>query len=161
MVSLCSKLRSRVVCDWCSTRKEACYAVCWSGCPRGGADDRHSGGVCLNLARDEHDSGKQDLVDGYYSARRIPSPSKSRMTKERMDIVGCHSQLNPEDTETQTLGCRHSNPNVCGKNGLEDVCAFVREDRLCLAPPRSWPKQFRKLRQSASTPGKQREAGEA
>ena len=47
-----------------------------------------------------------------------------------------------------------------GRPGRDSVRAHA-PPRLCLAPPMSWPKQFRKLRQSASTAGKQREAGEA
>ncbi len=56
-----------------------------------------------------------------------------------------HAPLNPQDTQRQTVGCRHTNPDICGKNGMADVCAFVRSDGICLSPPRSWPKQFTKL----------------
>ena len=60
-----------------------------------------------------------------------------------------HAPLNPQDTESETLGCRHTNPDICAKNRLENVCAFVREDGVCLSPPRSWSKQFAKLRSKA------------
>lgn len=56
-----------------------------------------------------------------------------------------HTPLNPQDTQSQTVGCRHTNPDICGKNGIVDICAFVRSDGICLSPPRSWPKQFEKL----------------
>jgi hypothetical protein len=57
-----------------------------------------------------------------------------------------HVPLEPGDTETQTVGCRHTNAANCGKNSMEGVCAFARRDRMCLLPPMSWPKQFEKLR---------------
>jgi hypothetical protein len=56
-----------------------------------------------------------------------------------------HEPLKEGDTLTQTVGCRHTNPNICSKNSMENVCAFVRRDGLCLAPPLSWKKQFVKL----------------
>ena len=56
-----------------------------------------------------------------------------------------HAALQPEDTAERTFGCRASNPDACGKHGMRLVCAFVREDGLCLAPPRSWAKQYPKL----------------
>ena len=57
-----------------------------------------------------------------------------------------HAPLNPLDSETQTLGCRHTNSDICAKNGLPKVCALVRADNLCFAPPMTWPKQFQKLK---------------
>jgi hypothetical protein len=51
------------------------------------------------------------------------------------------------DTEVKTLGCRHSNPNICKNNSTEGKCAFVREDNLCLLVPRSWVKIFGELKQ--------------
>jgi len=57
-----------------------------------------------------------------------------------------HAPLHPLDTEKQTEGCRHTNPNFCAKNLLPRVCAFARADKMCLAPPMSWPKQFQKLK---------------
>lgn len=58
-----------------------------------------------------------------------------------------HAPLNALDSETQSVGCRHTDPDICSKNGLPKVCAFVRADKMCLAPPMSWPKQFKKLEQ--------------
>ena len=57
-----------------------------------------------------------------------------------------HAPLKPKDTATQTEGCRHTNPTICGSNLLPKVCAFVREDGMCLKPPKSWPKQFERLK---------------
>jgi len=57
--------------------------------------------------------------------------------------------LQAGDSPTVTVGCRHTNPDICRKHGMPSVCAFVREDGKCYAPPASWPKQFRALAQSA------------
>jgi hypothetical protein len=57
-----------------------------------------------------------------------------------------HQPLHPKDTEKQTHGCRHTNPDICAKNRIPKVCAFVREDGLCLSPPQSWAKQYQKLK---------------
>lgn len=54
--------------------------------------------------------------------------------------------LHPLDTDKQTFGCRHTNPDICGKYQMLGVCAFVRSDNMCAAPPMSWPKQFLKLK---------------
>ena len=56
-----------------------------------------------------------------------------------------HAPLNPLDSEKQTVSCRHTNPDICAKNGLPKVCALVRVDKMCLAPPMKRPKQFQKL----------------
>ena len=57
-----------------------------------------------------------------------------------------HAPLQPLDSATQTVGCRHTNPDICAKNGLPKVCALVRADKMCYAPPQSWAKQFQKLK---------------
>jgi len=56
-----------------------------------------------------------------------------------------HAPLHDLDTVTQTFGCRHSNPDNCAKAEMMNVCAFVREDGMCLSPPKSWGKQFKRL----------------
>jgi hypothetical protein len=53
--------------------------------------------------------------------------------------------LHPEETEKQTVGCRHNKPAFCVKNRLPKVCAFVRADGICLKPPRGWTAQYLKL----------------
>ena len=58
-----------------------------------------------------------------------------------------HAPLHPLDTEKQTHGCRHTNPDICSKYHMPKTCAFARSDNICLAPPMSWPKQFQKLKQ--------------
>lgn len=57
-----------------------------------------------------------------------------------------HAPLNRKDSESQTVGCRHTNPDICRNNSLDGICAFVREDGMCVCPPKSWPKQFQKLK---------------
>lgn len=61
---------------------------------------------------------------------------------------GFNDPLNPDDTENQTYGCRQNNPEICGNNGLNNICAFEREDCICLKPSRSWKKQYHKLKNS-------------
>lgn len=56
-----------------------------------------------------------------------------------------HQPLQAGDTETATVGCRHTNPAICSKNELENVCAFARSDGMCLAPPKSWAAQYFRL----------------
>lgn len=61
--------------------------------------------------------------------------------------VPFNAPLNPQDTETQTYGCRQNNPDICGNNGKPDLCAFVREDGICLKPSRAWKKKFMELKE--------------
>jgi hypothetical protein len=56
-----------------------------------------------------------------------------------------HDPLDGRDTPDQTVGCRHTNPDICAKHSISLVCAFVRADGMCLSPPKSWPKQFKVL----------------
>ena len=53
--------------------------------------------------------------------------------------------LNPQDSPRQTYGCRCRNPNNCANHSMEDVCAFVTADTICLKPPKRWAKQYEKL----------------
>ena len=53
--------------------------------------------------------------------------------------------LNAIDTELQTLGCRHSNPDICKNNATPNKCAFVRDDNICLTVPRSWKRIYDEL----------------
>jgi hypothetical protein len=57
-----------------------------------------------------------------------------------------HNPLHPLDSEKQTFGCRHTNPDICANNGIIGKCAFARKDNICLVPPSSWPKHFQKLK---------------
>ena len=64
-----------------------------------------------------------------------------------------HAPLDSMDTATQTVGCRHTSPDICAKNSMNTVCAFVRSDGMCLAPPLRWPKQYQKLLQMQTKGG--------
>jgi len=65
-----------------------------------------------------------------------------------MNVHGMNSQKRPLsefDSVEKTLGCRHSNPNICKNNSTPNKCAFVRMDQMCLLPPRSWKAIFKEL----------------
>ncbi len=68
---------------------------------------------------------------------------KGKITSK--DRVGFHDPLLKDDSPEHTVGCRHTNPDICGNNALDGVCAFVREDGICVRPPKSWPRQYLKL----------------
>ena len=50
------------------------------------------------------------------------------------------------DSETQTVGCRHTNPDICSKHSLPGKCAFISKNNICFTPPTSWSKKFIKLK---------------
>lgn len=56
--------------------------------------------------------------------------------------------LNDVDTLEKTLGCRHSQPDICKNNLTPNKCAFARDDNMCFLPPKSWPKLFKELNQT-------------
>jgi hypothetical protein len=56
-----------------------------------------------------------------------------------------HKPLKAGDTPEQTVGCRHTNPDICAKNALPKVCGLVRPDGICQNPPQSWKKQYKQL----------------
>ena len=60
--------------------------------------------------------------------------------------VAFNAPLSESDTENQTYGCRQNNPDICGANGIEGVCAFASEDGICKRPSKAWKKQFNKLK---------------
>ncbi len=55
--------------------------------------------------------------------------------------------LNTGDTEEQTYGCRHSNPEICNACFLDEVCAFASSDSICRRPSKSWKRYYLKLRE--------------
>lgn len=59
---------------------------------------------------------------------------------------GQRRPLSELDTEFQTLGCRHSNPDLCRNSATEGKCAYVRPDGICKLPPRSWKILFAELK---------------
>jgi len=66
--------------------------------------------------------------------------------KEKKLKISFNAPLNDLDTETQTYGCRQNNPDICGNNGMPDICAFVCEDGICRKPSRAWKRQYQKLK---------------
>lgn len=63
--------------------------------------------------------------------------------------IAFNAPLHPLDTETETFGCRQNNPDICGNNGIPDICAFASEDCVCRKPSRAWKKQFQKLKEAS------------
>ncbi len=55
--------------------------------------------------------------------------------------------LNPEDTATQTLGCRCHDRSTCCRDGIENVCAYASEDHICKSPSKIWPQVYKELKQ--------------
>ena len=90
-----------------------------------------------------------------WQSASMPNPSTSPLsetpgrTTTAAKANRYHLPLQPGDTESQTVGCRHSHPDVCSKHSLETVCAFARADEMCLSPAASWAKRFRKLTMEA------------
>jgi hypothetical protein len=66
--------------------------------------------------------------------------------KTRRMKIDQRRPLSEQDTLLKTLGCRHSNSDICKNNSTEGQCAFVRSDGMCLTPPRSWKKIFDELK---------------
>lgn len=60
--------------------------------------------------------------------------------------IDFNAPLNSEDNEFQTFGCRQKNPDICGNNYIEGICAFVNKDSICKKPSRAWKKQYLKLK---------------
>ena len=61
--------------------------------------------------------------------------------------IGFNKPLNILNTQEQTYGCRATNPDICKNNGLVNICAFESADCICKRPPKSWKKQFIKLKE--------------
>jgi len=60
-------------------------------------------------------------------------------------VIEPSAPLNSQDSPCQTYGCRHQNPNNCASNSMENVCAFVTADNICLKPSSRWARQYEKL----------------
>ncbi len=56
-----------------------------------------------------------------------------------------NAPLQSGDTVETTVGCRANNPDICKNNGIQDLCAFEREDEICHSPSKAWKKQYLKL----------------
>ena len=60
-------------------------------------------------------------------------------------LIDRNAALKPQDSPCQTYGCRYHNPDNCANNAMENICAFVKADKICKQPPKSWAKQYEKL----------------
>ena len=60
-------------------------------------------------------------------------------------VIQPSAPLNSKDSPSQTYGCRHQNPENCVKNSMENICAFVTANNICLKPPTGWAKQYKTL----------------
>ena len=60
-------------------------------------------------------------------------------------VIQPSAPLNSKDSPRQTYGCRHQSPNNCAKNSMENICAFVTADNICLKPPTTWAKKYKIL----------------
>ena len=72
------------------------------------------------------------------------------MKTEKELRIKFNAPLNPQDSETQTYGCRANNPDICGNCYIEGICAFASEDNICNKPSVAWKKQYQKLKDSIS-----------
>lgn len=57
-----------------------------------------------------------------------------------------NAPLHDLDTADQTYGCRQNNPEICGSNGMDNICAFVSKDKICKKPSKAWKKKFYELK---------------
>lgn len=57
------------------------------------------------------------------------------------------TSLHESDSENQTYGCRHKDPEFC-KHIDTESCAFKRKDEICKKPSISWKKYFSKKEKS-------------
>lgn len=64
---------------------------------------------------------------------------------EKLLTIPFDAPLIDLDTELQTYGCRHTNPDICSSNSMANVCAFVRADCICKKPSRAWKRQYKTL----------------
>lgn len=61
-------------------------------------------------------------------------------------IIPFSAPLHEQDTETQTYGCRHTNPDICSNHSLPGICAFTSDDFICKKPSRAWKKKYTELK---------------
>ena len=89
-------------------------------------------------------------LQGHWTSRLekflLKSPINDKMCAVNLSLrIESNAPLNSQDSPCQIYGCRHRNPHSCAKNSMEDVCAFVTADNICLKPPTGWARQYEKL----------------
>ena len=75
----------------------------------------------------------------------LKSPISVKLRLMNQLIIEPSTPLNSQDSPCQTYGCRHRTPHNCAKNSMENICAFVTADNICLKPPTGWARQYEKL----------------
>ena len=76
----------------------------------------------------------------------LKSPMSAKICVMHLSLrIKPSAPLNSQDSPCQTYGCRHRNPHNCARHSMEDVCAFVTADNICLKPPTGWARQYEKL----------------
>jgi hypothetical protein len=64
-------------------------------------------------------------------------------------IIDPTAPLNSQDSPNQTYGCRCRTYQNCASNSMENVCAFVKADTICLKPPNGWAIKYENLLKTA------------
>ena len=76
----------------------------------------------------------------------LKSPISAKVCVMNLSLViEPSAPLNSQDSLCQTYGCRHRIPDNCSRHSMENVCAFVTADNICLKPPSTWAGQYEKL----------------
>lgn len=99
---------------------------------------RNKGGRRETVGTERVEFGSEDGCSGYKRSSRMAAVPIHNRTYS--------GPLHEGDTLLQTVGCRHSKPQTCARSSLANVCAYVRADGMCVGPPESWPRQYRKFR---------------
>ena len=66
---------------------------------------------------------------------------------EKKIMVKFSAPIREGDSEDQTFGCRHSNPDICKNMYVSGICAFANDDKICKKPSAAWKKQYLRLSQ--------------
>jgi len=75
----------------------------------------------------------------------LKSPISVTVRLMKQLIIEPTAPLNSQDSPHQTYGCRCRTYQNCASNSMENVCAFVTAENICLKPPTSWTRQYEKL----------------
>ena len=76
----------------------------------------------------------------------LKSPISAKVCVMNLSLViDPTAPLNSQDSLSQTYGCRCRTYQNCASNSMENVCAFVTADNICLKPPNRWASQYEKL----------------
>ena len=100
--------------------------------------ERSSNDVLLIEAGEDFAPGREpaEILDSFGGAGQAigRSSGAGRMTNSKItnqrQAENYHAPLRVGDTESKTVGCRHTNPDNCRKNSLLEICAFVCDDGI-------------------------------